>query len=216
MSIKLTIGNKNYSSWSMRPWMVLKEFAIPFEENVVPLYRDESKAGLLSHSPAGKAPSLDHDGLLVWDSLAIIEYVAELYQDRAIWPRDPAARAQARSLSCEMHSGFVPLRKECPMNFHRRLHAVEPSDKLLADVARMDAAWVDARERFGGGGPFLFSDFCAADAMFAPVVARFELYQLPVSSVAPSYMESIGALPSWREWKAGALMEDWVIEQFEK
>ena len=121
MSLRLTIGNKNYSSWSMRPWMVLKEFAIPFEENIVPLYREDSKASLLSHSPAGKAPSLDHDGFRVWDLLAIIEYVAELYPDLAIWPRDRAARAMARALSCEMHSGFVALRKECSMNFRRVL-----------------------------------------------------------------------------------------------
>lgn len=216
MSLRLTIGNKNYSSWSMRPWMVLKEFVIPFEENIVPLYREDSKANLLSHSPAGKAPSLEHDGLRVWDSLAIIEYIAELYPDRAIWPRDRAARAVARTLSCEMHSGFVALRKDCPMNFRRRSEPVELSEKLLVDVERIDAAWANARECFGQGGDFLFGEFCAADAMFAPVVNRFEAYCLPVSSTTRAYMEAIKALPSWREWEAGALTEDWAIEQFEK
>jgi glutathione S-transferase len=214
--MKLVIGNRNYSSWSMRPWMVLRQFDISFEEIVVPLYRDEWKSALLSHSPAGKAPSLDHEGFVVWDSLAIIEYIADLFPDRAIWPRDRAARALARSLSCEMHSGFIALRTECPMNFHRRPLPVEPTGVLLTDVRRIDSAWADARERFGNGGPFLFGDFCAADAMFAPVIARFEIYQLPVSEVARSYMEAISALASWREWKAAALAEEWVIAQYEK
>jgi glutathione S-transferase len=215
MSLKLIIGNKNYSSWSMRPWMVLTQFGIPFEESVVPLYQEESKASLLSHSPAGKAPSLEHDGFCVWDSLSIIEYVAELYPERAIWPRDRAARATARSLSCEMHSGFVTLRKECPMNFRRRPQPIEASEKLRADVERIDAAWADARSRFGDGGPFLFGEFCAADAMFAPVVNRFDVYRLEVSAEARAYMDTIRSLSSWKEWARAARAEEWVIDQFE-
>jgi glutathione S-transferase len=208
------IGNKNYSSWSMRPWMVMKEFAIPFQETVVPLYREDSKTALLAHSPAGKAPSLTHDGLVVWDSLAIIEYLAELFPDRAIWPREREARALARSLSCEMHSGFVFLRKECPMNF-RRAPNIVPSEKPLAEVARVEQAWSDARSSHGAGGPFLFGAFSAADAMFAPVVNRIEAYGLPASTQTRAYMDAIKALSSWREWAAAAQSECWIIEQFE-
>jgi glutathione S-transferase len=214
--LKLVVGNRNYSSWSMRPWMVLKAFGIPFEETFVPLYRDGSKEELLMHSPAGKAPSLEHDGVYVWDSLAIVEYIAELYPDRAIWPHDMTARATARSLSCEMHSGFVALRKECPMNFRRTPQPINASDKLLADVARIDAAWSETRGRFGRGGDFLFGDFCAADAMFAPVVNRFEAYELPASGTARAYMEAIRGLPCWLEWSRRAREEDLMIEQFEK
>jgi glutathione S-transferase len=154
--------------------------------------------------------------LCVWDSLAIIEYIAELYPDRAIWPRDPTARATARSLSCEMHSGFVALRKECPMNFRRTPRPVEPSDKLLADVAHIDAAWGETRSRFGRGGDFLFGDFCAADAMFAPGVNRFEVYELPVSNAGLAYMEAIKSLPCGLEWSRRTREEDLSIEQFEK
>jgi glutathione S-transferase len=213
--LTLVIGNKNYSSWSMRPWMAMKEFAIPFRETVVPLYRKESKAALLSHSPAGKAPILIHDELVVWDSLAIIEYLAELFPDRAIWPRDGSARAQARSLACEMHSGFTALRTECPTNFRRAPGPIAASEGLLADVARIDRAWSAARSSYGAGGPFLFGAFSAADAMFAPVVRRLEAYELPVSSLMKSYMDAVTVLPSWNEWAASARTEDWVIEQFE-
>jgi glutathione S-transferase len=214
MPLTLIIGNKNYSSWSMRPWMVMKEFAIPFRESVVPLYREDSKATLLAHSPAGKAPSLSHEGFVVWDSLAIIEYLAELFPDRAIWPRDRQARARARSLACEMHSGFVSLRKECPMNF-RRAPNILPSEKLLADVARIEQAWREARSFYGAGGPFLFGAFCAADAMFAPVVNRLDAYGLPASAQSQAYMDAVKALASWKEWAAAAQTESWIIEQFE-
>lgn len=215
MTLTLIVGNKTYSSWSMRPWLVLKEFAIPFEETVVPLYRPESKPELLAHSPAGKAPSLRHGEILVWDSLAIIEYIAETFPDHAIWPKDRAARALARSLSAEMHSGFVALRKECPMNFRRAPKAIEPSEKVAPDVARIDAAWQDARARYGKDGPFLFGAFSAADAMFAPVVCRFAIYGLDVSPESRAYMSAIQALPSWKEWENDARAESWVIEQFE-
>jgi glutathione S-transferase len=215
MSLILILGNKNYSSWSLRPWMVMKEFDISFEERVVPLHRDESKAVLFGNSPAGKAPSLLHDGFAVWDSLAIIEYLADSFPDRAIWPKDPQARARARSLSCEMHSGFLSLRKDCPMNFRRVPKAIAPSDKLLSDVARIEQAWGDARALYGTGGPFLFGAFSAADAMFAPIVNRIEAYALPISPQTQAYMDAIASLPSWREWTVAAKSESWVIEQFE-
>jgi glutathione S-transferase len=215
MSFKLIIGNKRYSSWSLRPWMVLKEFGIPFEEEVIPLYREDSKPKLLAHSPAGKVPTLIHDGCSVWDSLAIIEYLAELFPDRPIWPRDPAARAYARSLACEMHSSFTALRSECPTNFCRQPKAISISDAACADLARIDEAWRDARALFGEGGPFLFGAFSAADAMFAPVVIRIKGYALPVSAQARAYVEAIEGLASWKEWLREGAKEEWILERYE-
>ncbi|WP_457797725.1 glutathione S-transferase family protein [Methylocystis sp. S23] len=215
MSLSLVIGNKRYSSWSMRPWLVLKQFEIPFDEVLIPLYRPESKEKLLHFSPAGKVPALLHDGRCVWESLAIIEYVAELRPDLAIWPRDMAARALARSLACEMHAGFTALRQECPMNFGRPPGAASVSEAARRDAARIDDAWRDARARFGREGPFLFGPFCAADAMFAPVVRRLDNYRLPLSEESRSYASAIFALPAWKEWAQAGAAEIWRLEQFE-
>jgi glutathione S-transferase len=215
MSFKLIIGNQRYSSWSLRPWMLLKEFGIPFDEVVIPLYREDSKPKLLAHSPAGKVPTLIHDDCRVWESLAIIEYLAELFPDRPIWPRDAAARALARSLACEMLSSFGALRSECPTNFCRQPKQVSLSEAARADLARIDQAWSDARARFGLGGPFLFGSFSAADAMFAPVVIRIEGYDLPVSPQARAYMEAIKGLASWKEWLRDAAKEEWRLAKYE-
>jgi glutathione S-transferase len=174
MGLSLLIGNKAYSSWSLRSWLLLRQLDIPFEEIVVPLYRPDSKEKLLAFSPGGKAPALRSGETLLWDSLSIAEFVAESFPDLAIWPRNPEARALARSLSCEMHSGFSALRSEFPTNFRRAPSPVAPpSPEAAVDIARIDAAWRDARARFGADGPFLFGAFSAADAMFAPVVCRF-------------------------------------------
>jgi len=217
MTLSLLIGNKAYSSWSLRPWLLLKQFGIPFEETLVPLYGPESKEKLLAFSPAGKVPALRCDDSLVWDSLAIVECVAERYPDLAIWPRDPAARALARSLAAEMHSGFTALRGEFPTNFRRPPRPVgAPSPAAAADIARIDAAWRDARARFGSEGPFLFGAFSAADAMFAPVVCRFSTYVLDVSTKAQDYMRAIETLPAYREWVESGRAEPWVLEKFEK
>jgi len=215
MSLTLVIGNKNYSSWSLRPWLVLKVFDIPFEEIVIPLYGAASRPALLSYSPAGKVPTLLHDGAPIWDSLAIVEYLAELHPDRAIWPRSGEARALARSLACEMHSGFGVLRHDCPMNLHRPPAALEPRESRAAELARLDAALSDARARYGEGGAFLFGDFGAADAMFAPVAARIDTYALPASPALRGWIEAVKALPAWREWETAALSEPWVLERFE-
>lgn len=209
--LRLTIGNKVYSSWSMCPWLVMKEFDVPFEEEVVPLYREDSKARLLARSPSGKAPALEHDGLKIWDSLAIIDYVAELFPDRAIWPRARAARAAARALFCEIHAGFTALRQECPMNFRRAPVPLAVSEAALADIARIGASW---REAFGGEGPFLFGEFCAADALLAPVAQRVRAYDLGVSAEAKQYIEAITRLESWRALEQGALAEEWAIEAY--
>ncbi|MBU3887299.1 glutathione S-transferase family protein [Methylosinus sporium] len=217
MTLNLLIGNKAYSSWSLRAWLLLKQFDIAFEESLVPLYGPESKEKLLAFSPAGKVPALRCDAILVWESLAIVEFIAERFSDLAIWPRDPAARALARSLSAEMHSGFTALRGEYPTNFRRAPRVIaSPSPAAAADIARIDAAWRDARERFGAHGPFLFGEFSAADAMFAPVVCRFSTYLLDVSPQAQDYMRAIEALPAYREWVESGRAEPWTLDKFEK
>nr|WP_210340692.1 glutathione S-transferase family protein [Methylocystis sp. Sn-Cys] len=212
--LTLVIGNKRYSTWSLRPWILLKEFGVPFEEIVIPLYREDSKGALLTHSPAGKVPIL-HDGeTSVWDSLAIIEYVADLYPDLVIWPRKRETRAHARSLACEMHAGFAALRSECSMNFGRAPRPMSLTETARADAARIDAAWRDALGRHGG--PFLFGQFSAADAMFAPVVQRFDAYMVPVSEESQRYMDAIKSLASWREWSVSAKSEEWRLPQYER
>lgn len=215
MALTLVLTNKGYSSWSMRPWMVLKHFEIPFEEIVIPMNRPETRAEMLQHAPSGKCPSL-HDGSIhVWDSLAIIEYLAEMYPSFPIWPRGTEARAHARSLSAEMHSGFIALRSECPMNIRRPRRGIKVSGDALADVKRIDEAFVEARMRFGGAGAFLFGEFSAADAMFAPVVNRFDTYDLPVSDTTRAYMAAMKALPAWQQWERDAHAEPWRVEHYE-
>jgi len=215
MALTLVLANKAYSSWSMRPWMVLKHFDIPFDEIVIPMNQPETHAEMLKHAPSGKCPSL-HDGTIsVWDSLAIIEYLAETYPTFPIWPRGTEARAYARSLSAEMHSGFMALRRECPMNIRRPRRAIKVSEDVRADVVRIDEAFADARTRFGAAGAFLFGDFSAADAMFAPVVNRFDTYDLPVSDTTRAYMAVMKALPAWQQWERDAFAEPWRIEHYE-
>jgi glutathione S-transferase len=215
MALTLVLANKAYSSWSMRPWMVLKHFDIPFDEIVIPMNQPETHAEMLKHAPSGKCPSL-HDGTIsVWDSLAIIEYLAETYPTFPIWPRGTEARAYARSLSAEMHSGFMALRRECPMNIRRPRRAIKVSEDVRADVVRIDEAFADARTRFGAAGAFLFGDFSAADAMFAPVVNRFDTYDLPVSDTTRAYMAAMKALPAWQQWERDAFAEPWRIEHYE-
>ena len=180
MPLKLIIANKAYSSWSLRPWILLTHFKIPFEEVVIPLDALETRASILKHTPSGKCPSLRDGAIAVWELLAIIEYVAETHPGKAIWPRGKAARAHARALASEMHAGFGALREACPCNFRRAPSAIALSEPVRADVARIEAAWRHARETFGKAGPFLFGRFSAADAMFAPVVNRFHIYEVPV------------------------------------
>jgi glutathione S-transferase len=215
MPLKLVLANKAYSSWSLRPWMLLSHFKIPFEEVVIPMDRPETRAAMLAYAPTGKCPSL-HDGkVAVWESLAIIEYVAEAYPEKAIWPRGKAARAHARSLASEMHAGFSALRQACPTNFRRKPRAIPLGDEALADVARIEAAFADARATFGKAGSFLFGRFSAADAMFAPVVNRFNAYDIPVAKPTRAYMEATMALPAWKAWIADAEAEPWRIEKYE-
>jgi glutathione S-transferase len=217
MTLKLVIGNKNYSSWSMRPWLALRASGIAFEEIFVPIYTDNKadKERLLSFSASGKVPALIDGDVTIWDSLAIIEYLAERFPDARLWPDDRTQRAHARAISNEMHSGFVPLRNECGMNLHRPIRAVALSQEAQANVARIQEIWIGCRERYGQRGPFLFGAFGAADAMFAPVVHRFHTYAIPVAPKAQLYMETMMSLPAFAEWTEAGLAETLVIERFE-
>jgi glutathione S-transferase len=217
MALKLVIGNKNYSSWSMRPWLALRANSIAFEEIFIPLYTDNKadKERILSFSRAGKVPALIDGDITVWDSLAIIEYIAERFPEVRLWPEDRASRAHARSISAEMHSGFLPLRSECGMNLHRQVRAIALSADARANVARIQEIWIDCRQRYGKLGPFLFGSFGAADAMFAPIVHRFRTYAIDVRPEAQAYMTTMMALPAFEEWTKAGLAETLRIARFE-
>jgi glutathione S-transferase len=216
MALTLVIGNKNYSSWSMRPWLALRAAGIAFDEVFVPLYTgDLGKQRILSFSRSGKVPVLVDGDVTVWDSLAIIEYAAERFPDAQLWPRDRASRAHARSISAEMHSGFAALRNECGMNLHRPVGAIDLSANARADIARIEQIWIECRERYGKSGPYLFGSFGGADAMFAPVVHRFRTYAIEVGPQARDYMAAMMALPAFAEWTRAGLAETILIEKFE-
>jgi glutathione S-transferase len=209
---RLVIGNKNTSSWSLRPWLAMKHLRLPFEEIAVDLRAADKKSRILAHSPSGKVPALEVDGLTIWDSLAILEYLAECHSDRGLWPRDGQARALARSASAEMHSGFQALREHCPMDLLGRAPMSVLPDAVEADVRRIVALWRELRGRFGAAGPFLFGDFTAADAMFAPVASRFRTYLPDLAAygddgAAAGYVAAIFAMPEMAEWEAGARAE---------
>ena len=215
MAPTLIIGNKNYSSWSFRPWIAMKVAGIDFEERVIPLYEPGSREQILQYSPAGKVPVLVDDDQKVWESLAILEYLAEKFPERKFWPDDPRARAHARIVATEMHGGFQPLRKSCPMNLWLPVKSRPQSDEVLANVRRVEFLWADCRARFGQGGPFLFGLFGAADAMYAPVVSRLHSYGLPVGEATRNYMDAVMALPAWAEWRTAALKESWILRDDE-
>jgi glutathione S-transferase len=216
MTLKLVIGNKNYSSWSMRPWLALRANDIPFEEIFVPLYTGEAdKRRLLSFTPSGKVPTLIDGDVTIWDSLAIVEYLAERFPEKRLWPEDRASRAHARSISAEMHSGFAALRNECGMNLHRPVRAIALSEDARANIKRIQQIWIECRERYGKGGPYLFGAFGGADAMFAPVVHRFRTYAIEVAPEAQAYMATMMSLPAFAEWTRAGLAETLVIEKFE-
>ena len=216
MALKLVIGNKNYSSWSMRPWLALRANGIAFEEIFIPLYTGEAdKQRILEFTHSGKVPALIDGDVTIWDSLSIIEYVAERFPQARLWPEDRASRAHARSISAEMHSGFMALRNECGMNLHRPIRPIALSADARANVARIQQIWIECRERYGKLGPFLFGQFGAADAMFAPVVHRLRTYAIAVAPAAKAYMDAMMALPAFQEWTRAALAETLVIEKFE-
>lgn len=210
MSLTLVIGNKNYSSWSLRPWLALAHHKIPFEEIVINIYAADARPRILEHSPAGKVPVL-HDGdVTVWESLAILDYLAGKFPKLKLWPSDPAGRAHARSIAAEMHAGFAGLRQNCPMTLKRLPRAIELTDASKNDVARITALWNDCRERYGKKGRFLFGDFSAADCMYAPVATRIRTYEIPVDLVSSAYVDAIHSLPAFAAWREAALKESWV------
>jgi glutathione S-transferase len=215
MTLRLVIGNKNYSSWSLRPWIAMKVAGIAFDEEVISLNAPDFKDRLTKISGTGKVPALCDGEVQIWESLAILEYLAEKFPQARLWPSDPAARARARAIAAEMHAGFVPLRRELPMNFWRPVKPRTLTAQAQANVRRIDGMWTDCRNRFGAGGPFLFGSFGAADAMYAPVVSRFQTYGVEVGPSARAYMDAVMALPAWAEWRAAALKEPWVLAEDE-
>jgi glutathione S-transferase len=215
MGLHLVIGNKNYSSWSFRPWLAMKVAGIAFEETVISLDAPDFKARVMAISGAGRVPVLIDDGVRVWESLAILEYLAEKHPAAALWPKNNAARAHARAIAAEMHAGFAPLRRHLPMNAWRPVKKRVLDEAAARDAARIDQIWSECREMFGGGGDFLFGAFGAADAMYAPVVWRFHTYAVETSAVARTYMQAVMALPAWSEWREAARREPWVLSHDE-
>lgn len=217
--LRLIIGNKAYSSWSLRGWLACKQSGLPFEEQVVPLYDAEwekRREGDEFAPSSGKVPILWDDDLVVWDSLAIVEFLAERAGRNRFWPEEEAARAMARSMAAEMHSGFAALRRKHSMNIRQAFPPKRPDDDVLADLERIMQLWAQARANHGGGGDFLFGRFGAADIMFAPVVTRIVTYSLPVARFAPAYINAVLQHPFMQDWIAAAQEEEWVIERFEQ
>ena len=212
MTLQLFIGNKAYSSWSLRPWLLMRTLDIPFEEIVTPLYVEGSRERMLREAPTGKVPVLRDGDFAVWDSLAIVEYLAERFPEKGVWPRAAMDRARARSLCAEMHAGFQALRQACPTNFRRARRAapLPLEETVRADLARIEAIFTAAQD-----GPFLFGDFSAADAFFAPVVSRLDTYALALAPAARAYCDAILALPAFALWREGAQAESWAIEKWE-
>ena len=215
MALTLVLGNKNYSSWSFRPWIAMKVAGIPFDEIVIPFDAADFKERVLKVSGTGKVPALVDGAVNVWESLAILEYLADKFPAASLWPADPAARAHARAIAAEMHAGFMALRGECPMVMWRPVKERTLSPEAAANARRIDALWTDCRTRFGKSGPFLFGGFGAADAMYAPVVSRFHTFAVHVGPVARAYMQAMMALPAWTEWRTAALAEPWVVAEDE-
>ena len=213
----LTIANKLYSSWSLRPWLLMTALGIPFKETVIAMYQPDSAARMAAVSPSAKMPVLVDGDVTVWESLAICEYLAERFPDKGVWPREVKARAHARAVASEMHAGFPALRRACPMNLGKRF---APRDDLgpevAADVARLYALWSDTLTRFAGKGRFLFGAFGAADAMFAPVVTRLDTYQIAVDPRVRGYMDAILFHPAFATWREAAKVEPWLVPHYEE
>jgi glutathione S-transferase len=216
--LKLIIGNKAYSSWSLRGWLACKQSGLPFEEITVPLFDEEWNKRIEGDEFApsgGKVPILWEDQAVIWDSLAIVEWLADKTDRARFWPRDETARGMARSMAAEMHSSYPNIRRDLPMNVRRQFPTPNLSDAVRNEMARIFELWAQARARHGSGGPYLFGDFGAVDIMFAPVVTRFVTYSIPVPRFAAAYMEAILDMPWMREWIEAAQVEPWVIEQYE-
>jgi glutathione S-transferase len=206
----LVIANKCYSSWSLRPWLLMKQLGIAFDEITIPLDLPDTKEKVLKHSPAGKVPILIDGDVTTWESIAIMEYVGEAYGASA-WPKDRKARAMARSVAAEMHAGFSALRSACPMNLAKKFAQKDRGEAVSRDVARFSEIVRQARERFGLGGPFLFGAFSAADSMYAPLVTRLDTYSIALDATTRAYGDAILSLPAFQEWRSAALEEEWIV-----
>lgn len=218
--LKLILGNKNYSSWSLRPWIAMRQAGIAFEEEVVRLDFDgeggTSNAHLKAYSPAARVPVLFDGPLCIWESLSILEYVAELFPEKQLWPDDREVRARARTAANEMHAGFGALRSELPMNVRRTPAAVDYSQDVARDIERIGEIWEECRHSHAADGPYLFGRFSVADAMYAPVCSRFHVYEVPLSETARGYVDAVLGCDAFLEWKAAAEAEPWVIEAEER
>ena len=214
--LTLVIGNKNYSSWSLRPWLYLKHFEIPFEEVRIPLFTDGFKEKILAYSPSGKVPYLKDGETGVWDSLAIMEYLAEKFPDKKGWPESVKARAIARAVSAEMHSGFFSLRENMPMNCRQVVEVFVPPEDTVKDADRIKEVWACCREQFGANGPWLFGDFSIADCMYAPVVMRFHTYKIKLNDLEMAYVETMRSHPAIQEWLQASESEEEVIDKYTK
>jgi glutathione S-transferase len=214
-SCTLIIGNRNYSSWSLRGWLAASLSGIAFEPELVRLSEPGSRAALLESSPAGRVPVLRHGGRVIWDSLAIIEYLAELCPDAGLWPAHADARALARSIAAEMHAGFGALRANMPMNLRKSLPGKGRGQGVAEDIARITAIWRDARSRFGQNGPFLFGRYSAADAMYTPVASRFRTYSVELDPTCQAYADAVLSWPAFLAWQEAAVQEPWIIPEDE-
>lgn len=209
--LHLIIANKNYSSWSLRPWLAMNMAGLDFDETMIRLDTPVMKKEIAEHSKAGRLPILHHGKVTIWETLAILEYLAETFPEKKFWPTAKAARATARAISNEMHAGFSSLRNACPMNLRRPHKLVMLNEAARADIARIEEIWRDCRKTYGKGGKFLFGRFCNADAMFAPVVTRFETYAIPVATDTKAYMDAVLTTKAFQKWKSAALMETWIV-----
>jgi glutathione S-transferase len=203
----LVVASKHLSSWSLRPWLVVEHLGVPYREVVVPLRRPDTAERIRAHSPSGRLPALVDGETRVWDSLAICEYLAERHPAARLWPEDPATRAFARSIVCEMHAGFAALRQELPVDFRAAPVCRQPSPAAAADIARIRGIWRECRARYGAGGPFLFGHFTIADAFYAPVVGRFRTHGVALDGPEAAWADAIWALPAMQKWLGAAQAE---------
>jgi glutathione S-transferase len=210
----LVIANKTYSSWSLRPWLLMKQLGVAFDEITIPLDLPDTRAKVLQHSPAGKVPILIDGDVTVWESISIMEYVGEAY-DTPVWPEGRKARAMARSVAAEMHAGFSALRSACPMNLGKKFAQRNRGEAVARDVARFSEIVRQARELSGAGGPFLFGAFSAADAMYAPLATRLDTYSIALDATTRAYVDAILSLPAFQEWRSAAMTEEWIVEHDE-
>jgi len=208
--MKLLIGNKNYSSWSFRVWLTMKVKGIPFEEDLRPFDVENNYADFFEFAPHGKVPVMQHEGRTIWESMAILEYLADLYPKKKLWPTDIVSRAHARSISHEMHAGFLDFRMACPMNMRRKHASIDINDGAKKDIRRLEEMWTDCLER--SGGPFLFGEFCIADAMYAPVINRLEIYKLSDAPAVKTLTKNLQSLTPWQEWAEASAKESWVVD----